>query len=200
MFEWIDVTMLGLLVGLFGFNFGKSSSESKQESGLRGTRYFDEAAEGAAGSLRDTRNLQGEINASDFGSFRGQRGEDMFDPGQFGLGTASDAAVQKMLSYSLGRMSAEGAGRGMLSPENTPGMAASATRQVLPQLLPQISQMAQWIYQLPEIWKSSLLQYNTNTANAFAPFLGSQGNASASGFNFGTSVGGDSALPKTLMG
>ena len=110
MFEWIDVTMLGLLVGIFGFNFGKSSSESKQESGLRGTKYFDEAAEGAAGSLRDTRNLQGEINASDFGSFRGQRGEDMFDPGQFGLGTASDAAVQKMLSYSLGRMSAEGAG------------------------------------------------------------------------------------------
>ena len=195
MFEWIDVTMLGLLAGLFGFNFGKSSSESKQESGLRGTRYFDEAAEGAAGSLRDTRNLQGEINASDFGSFRGQRGEDMFDPGQFGLGTASDAAVQKMLSYSLGRMSAEGAGRGMLSPENAPGVAASATRQVLPQLLPQISQMAQWIYQLPEIWKSSLLQYNTNTANTFAPFLGSQGNANASGFNFGTSVGGDSLLP-----
>ena len=200
MFEWIDVTMLGLLVGLFGFNFGKSSSESKQESGLRGTKYFDEAAEGAAGSLRDTRNLQGEINASDFGSFRGQRGEDMFDPGQFGLGTASDAAVQKMLSYSLGRMSAEGAGRGMLSPENTPGVAASATRQVLPQLLPQISQMAQWIYQLPEIWKSSLLQYNTNTANMFAPFLGSQGNAQASGFNFGTSIGGDSALPKTMFG
>ena len=195
MFEWIDVTMLGLLVGIFGFNFGKSSSESKQESGLRGTKYFDEAAEGAAGSLRDARNLQGEINASDFGSFRGQRGEDMFDPGQFGLGTASDAAVQKMLSYSLGRMSAEGAGRGMLSPENTPGVAASATRQVLPQLLPQISQMAQWIYQLPEIWKSSLLQYNTNTANTFAPFLGSQGNANASGFNFGTSVGGDSMFP-----
>jgi hypothetical protein len=104
-----------------------------------------------------------------------------------------------MMSYSLGRMSAEGAGRGMLSPENTPGVAASATRQVLPQLLPQISQMAQWIYQLPEIWKSSLLQYNTNTANAFAPFLGSQGNASASGFNFGTNVGGDSMFPGKMM-
>ena len=88
----------------------------------------------------------------------------------------------------------------MLSPENTPGVAASATRQVLPQLLPQISQMAQWIYQLPEIWKSSLLQYNTNTANTFAPFLGSQGNAQASEFKFGTSVGGDSVLPKTMFG
>lgn len=200
MFEWIDVTMLGLLVGLFGFNFGKSDSESKQESGLRGTEYFGEAASHAAGSLRDTRNLMGEINDSQFGEFRGQRGEDMFNPGQFGLGTQADEAVKKMMSYSLGRMSAEGAGRGMLSPENTPGVAASATRQVLPQLLPQISQMAQWIYQLPEIWKSSLLQYNTNTANTFAPFLGSQGNANASGFNFGASVGGDSALPKTMFG
>lgn len=199
MFEWIDVTMLGLLVGLFGFNFGKSSSESKQESGLRGTEYFNDAAGRAASALADTKNLQSEINASDFGSFRGQRGEDMFNPGQFGLGTQADEAVKKMMSYSLGRMSAEGAGRGMLSPENTPGVAASATRQVLPQLLPQISQMAQWIYQLPEIWKSSLLQYNTNTANTFAPFLGAQGNANASGFNFGTSVGGDSMFPGKMM-
>ena len=37
MFEWIDVTMLGLLVGLFGFNFGKSESESKQEFGTNAT-------------------------------------------------------------------------------------------------------------------------------------------------------------------
>ncbi len=195
MFEWIDVTMLGLLVGLFGFNFGKSSSESRQESGLRGTEYFGETARRASNALADTSNLQDEINASDFGSFRGQRGSDMFNPGQFGLGEQADEAVKKMMSYSLGRMSAEGAGKGMLSPENTPGVAASATRQVLPQLLPQISQMAQWIYQLPEIWKSSLLQYNTNTANTFAPFLGAQGNANASGFNFGTSIGGDSMLP-----
>ena len=86
MFEWIDVTMLGLLVGLFGFNFGKSSSESKQESGLRGTEYFNDAAGRAASALADTKNLQSEINAADFGSFRGQRGEDMFNPGQFGLG------------------------------------------------------------------------------------------------------------------
>jgi len=195
MFEWIDVTMFGLLVGLFGFNFGKSSSESKQESGLRGTEYFGQTAAQASDALSDMKSLQDSINGSNFGEFRGQRGEDMFNPGQFGLGTQADEAVKKMMSYSLGRMSAEGAGRGMLSPENTPGVAASATRQVLPQLLPQISQMAQWIYQLPEMWKSSLLQYNTNTANAFAPFLGSQGNSNASGFNFGTSVGGDSMFP-----
>ena len=41
----------------FGFNFGKSSSESKQESGLRGTEYFNDAAGRAASALADTKNL-----------------------------------------------------------------------------------------------------------------------------------------------
>lgn len=189
-----------LVVGLFGFNFGKSDSEAKQESGLRGTEYFGKTAADASDALSRTKALTDSITGSNFGEYRGQRGEDMFDPGQFGLGAASDQAVQKMLSYSLSRMSAEGAGRGMLSPENTPAVAASATRQVLPQLLPQISEMAKWIYQLPEMWKQSLLGYNTNTANSFAPFLGAQGSSSSSGFNFGTSIGGDSALPKTMFG
>ena len=65
MFEWMDVTLLGMLVGLFGFNFGKSSSESKQESGLRGTEYFGDTAARASSALADTKSLQDEINASE---------------------------------------------------------------------------------------------------------------------------------------
>ena len=127
-------------------------------------------------------------------------GEDMFNPGQFGLGTQADEAVKKMMSYSLGRMSAEGAGRGMLSPENTPGVAASATRQVASAVA--ASDLTDGTVDLPvarDLEEFAVAVQCTNTANAFAPFLGSQGNANASGFNFGTSVGGDSMFPGKMM-
>lgn len=193
------LTMLPVL-GFLGFNFSQQKSDAKSESGLRGTQYFDTAANDALTGLQRQAGLNREIQASPFGSFRGMTGQDMFNPGQFGLGTAADEAVQKMLSQSNSRMSASAANRGQLSPENIPGVAASATRQVLPSLLPQISQMAQWIYQLPEQWKNSLFNYGSNIASQYAPYLGAQSTSSSSGFGVGAQVGGDSVIPKGLAG
>lgn len=191
------LTVLPVL-GFLGFNFSKQDSQAKQETGLRGTQYFDEAAAGAAGGLRDLRGLTDELVQSPYGSFRGQTGAQMFDPGQFGLGTAADQGVQQALNYSLNRMSASGAARGQLAPENAPAVAASATQNVLPQLLPQITQMAQWIYQLPEQWKQSLFGYRSQLASSYAPYLGAQGSSSSSGFGFGAQVGGDKLFPTSI--
>ena len=193
-----ELSMLLPLVGFLGFNFSKQDSEAKQESGLRGTQYFGEAAEGASSALRGLSELSAGINNNPYGSYRGMTGRDMFDPGKYGLGTDADKAVESMLGYSLNRMSASGAARGQLAPENTPGVAASATQNVLPQLIPQITQMAQWIYQLPEMWKQSLFGYRSQLASSYAPFLGAQGSSNSSGFGFGAQVGGDTLLPNTL--
>ena len=94
-----------------------------------------------------------------------------------------------------------GAGaRGQLSPENIPGVAASATRQILPQLLPQITEMSKWIYQLPELWTNSLFNYGSNLASSYAPYLGANSSSSSSGINAGMQIGGSSMLPGTAMG
>ena len=188
------------ILGFLGLNFGKQDSEAKSESGLRGTPYFGQAAEGASNALAQNQGITTEILASPYGSFRGMTGQQMFNPGQFGLGAAADEAVKKLLSQSSSRMSADAGNRGQLSPENIPGVAASATRQVLPQLLPQITQMAQWLYQLPEQWKNSLFNYGSQMASQYAPFLGAQSNSKSSGINAGMQVGGDSALPGSVVG
>lgn len=194
----LELSMLLPILGFLGFNFSKQDSEAKQESGLRGTQYFGATAEGANRGLQGLEGLTNEINGSPYGSFRGQTGADMFSPGQFGLGTAADQGVQQALNYSLNRMSASGASRGQLSPENAPAVAASATQNVLPQLIPQITQMAQWIYQLPEQWKQSLFGMRSNLASSYAPYLGAQGSSSSSGFGFGAQVGGNTLLPNTM--
>lgn len=193
------LTMLPVL-GFLGFNFGKQDSEAKSESGLRGTQYFGEAAAGASESLARQTGLTKEVQDSPYGSFRGQTGASMFDAGQFGLGTAADEAVKKLLSQSSSRMSASAGARGQLSPDNIPGVAASATRQILPQLLPQITEMSKWIYQLPELWKNSLFNYGSNLASSYAPYLGANSSSSSSGINAGMQVGGSSLLPGRAMG
>ena len=193
-----ELSMLLPLVGFLGFNFSKQSSEAKQESGLRGTEYFGQAAQGASNALADLSNLTRGFQNNPYGSYQGMTGKDMFDPGQFGLGTAADEGVKQALNYSLNRMSASGASRGQLAPENTPAVAASATQNVLPQLLPQITQMAQWIYQLPEQWKQSLFGYRSQLASSYAPFLGAQGSSSSSGFGFGAQVGGNTLFPNSM--
>lgn len=193
-----ELSMVLPLIGFLGFNFSKQDSQAKQESGLRGTQYFEDTAAGASKALGGLYDISQEISGSPYGQFRGMKGTDMFSPGQFGLGTAADEGVKQALNYSLNRMSASGAGRGQLSPENTPGVAASATQNVLPQLLPQITQMAQWIYQLPEQWKQSLFGMRSNLASSYAPFLGAQGSSNSSGFGFGAQVGGSTLLPNTM--
>lgn len=198
----LELLLFPFLLGFLGFNFGKQDSSAKSESGLRGTQYFGQAAEGASNALAQNQGLTNEIIASPYGSFRGMTGQQMFAPGQFGLGEAADSAVQKLLSQSSSRMSADAGMRGQLSPENIPGVAASATRQVLPQLLPQITQMAQWMYQLPEQWKNSLFNYGSQMASQYAPFLGAQSNSSSSGFNVGAQVGdsgGKGMLPGSMF-
>lgn len=195
---FLEMLTLFPVLGFLGFNFSKQESEAKQESGLRGTQWFPYTAEGAQKNLDQMSSLGNEISASPYGEFRGMKGTDMFNPGQFGLGTAADQGVQQALNYSLNRVSASGAGRGQLSPENSPGVAASATQNVLPQLIPQITQMAQWIYQLPEQWKQSLFGMRSNLASSYAPFLGAQGSSSSSGFGFGAQVGGSTLLPNTM--
>ena len=193
------LTMLPIL-GFLGFNFGKQDSEAKSESGLRGTEYFGQTTHDANAALKQQTALNNEIQGSPYGSFRGQTGSSMFDAGQFGLGTAADEAVKKLLSQSSSRMSASAGARGQLSPENIPGVAASATRQVLPQLLPQITEMSKWIYQLPELWKNSLFNYGSNLASSYAPYLGATSSSSSSGINAGMQIGGSSMLPGTAMG
>lgn len=195
-----ELSLMLPILGFLGFNFGKQDSEAKSESGLRGTKYFDDTAAGANSALQQNAALTNEIQQSPYGSFRGQTGSSMFDAGQFGLGTAADEAVKKLLSQSSSRMSASAGARGQLSPENIPGVAASATRQVLPQLLPQISEMSKWIYQLPELWKNSLFNYGSSLASSYAPYLGANSSSNSSGFNVGMQVGGSSMLPGTAMG
>lgn len=190
------------VLGFLGFNFGKQDSEAKSESGLRGTQYFNDTASAANTALQEQRTRTNEIMDSPFGSFRGKTGADMFDGGQFGLGRAADQAVQKMLSQSASRMSASAGMRGQLNPENMPAVASSATRQVLPTLLPQITEMAKWIYQLPEMWKSSLANYGSNLASQYAPYLGASSTSSSSGFSVGAQVGsaeGKGMLPGTMF-
>ena len=191
------LTLLPVL-GFLGFNFSQQNSDSRQESGLRGTEWFPYTAKGAQQNLDASSSLTDEINGSPYGQFRGMTGKDMFDPGNYGMGRDADKAVESMLGYSLNRMSAQGAGRGQLSPENNPAVAASATQNVLPQLLPQITQMAQWIYQLPEQWKQSLFGYRSQLASSYAPYLGAQGSSSSNGFGFGAQVGGSTLFPNTL--
>ena len=188
------------VLGFLGFNFGSQDSEAKSESGLRGTQYFNDTAAGANSALQQNASLTNEIQQSPYGSFRGQTGSSMFDAGQFGLGTAADEAVKKLLSQSSSRMSASAGARGQLSPENIPGIAASATRQVLPQLLPQITEMSKWIYQLPELWKNNLFNYGSILASSYAPYLGASSSSSSSGFNVGMQVGGKALLPGNVMG
>lgn len=195
-----ELSLMLPILGFLGFNFGKQGSEAKSESGLRGTQYFGAAAAGASETLARQTGLTKEVQDSPYGSFRGKTGSDMFDAGQFGLGTAADEAVKKLLSQSSSRMSASAGARGQLSPENIPGVAASATRQILPQLLPQITEMSKWIYQLPELWKNSLFNYGSNLASSYAPYLGASSSSSSSGFNAGMQVGGDALLPGTAMG
>ena len=195
-----ELSLMLPILGFLGFNFGKQDSEAKSESGLRGTQYFNDTAAGANSALQQNAALTNEIQQSPYGSFRGQTGSSMFDAGQFGLGTAADEAVKKMLSQSNSRMSASAGMRGQLSPENIPGVAASATRQVLPQLLPQISEMSKWIYQLPELWKNSLFNYGSSLASSYAPYLGANSSSNSSGFSTGMSVGNNAVLPGNLMG
>ena len=195
-----ELSLMLPLLGFLGFNFGKQDSEAKSESGLRGTEYFGAAARDASAALQQQTGLNSEIQQSPYGSFRGQTGANMFDAGQFGLGAAADEAVKKMLSQSNSRLSASAGMRGQLSPENIPGIAASATRQVLPQLLPQITEMSKWIYQLPEVWKNSLFNYGSNLASSYAPYLGASSSSSSSGFNVGAQVGGKALLPGNAMG
>lgn len=199
----MDLLMLLSLVPILGFiNFGfqKSSSDAKSETGLRGTKYFDDAALGASQALGESKDLADEINRSQFGTFRGMTGNQMFDVGPYGLGASAIPAVNNMLNYSLNRVSASGAARGQLNPENAPGVAASATQNVLPQLLPQITQMAQWVYMLPEMWKQSLFGYRSNIASQYAPYLGGQSSASSSSFGTQVGVGGKALLPGQGMG
>lgn len=191
------LTMVPIL-GFLGFNFSKQESDAHQESGLRGTDYFNGAAQGASQSLGGLYDMTQEVSGSPYGQFRGMTGKDMFNPGQFGLGTAADEGVKQALNYSLNRVSASGAGRGQVSPENAPAIASSATQNVLPQLIPQMTQMAQWIYQLPEQWKQSLFGYRSQLASSYAPYLGAQGNSSSSGFGFGAQVGGSTMLPTSM--
>ena len=195
-----ELSLMLPILGFLGFNFGKQDSEAKSESGLRGTEYFGTAAHDASAALQQQTGLNNEIQQSPYGSFRGQTGSSMFDAGQFGLGTAADEAVKKLLSQSSSRMSASAGARGQLSPENIPGVAASATRQVLPQLLPQITEMSKWIYQLPELWKNSLFNYGSNLASSYAPYLGANSSSNSSGFSTGMSVGNNAVLPGNLMG
>ena len=187
------------LLGFINFGFSKQDSSAKSETGLRGTQYFGQAAEGASNALQGLQDTVTGFNQNPFGSYQGMTGANMFSPGQFGLGEAADQGVRKALDYSLNKVSASGAARGQVSPENAPGVAAGATQNVLPQLLPQITQMAQWIYMLPEQWKQSLFGYRSQLAQSYAPYLGAQSQSNSSGFGFSAATGGDKMLPTSFM-
>ena len=118
MFEWVDVTMLGCSLDLFGFNFGKSSSESKQESGLRGTEYFNDDTAGLrASALADTKNLQMKLTRLTSAPSVVNAVKTCLTPASLAWVRKPMKPSKKMMSYSLGRMSAEGAGQRHAFPE-----------------------------------------------------------------------------------
>ena len=177
-----------------GFGYSQQQQQSHNETGLRGTQYFDNAAGQANASGNAMSGLSKTLMSSP--SAMMNYGRQMMPGGQYGLGENADSAVKAMGDYQFGRASGNSATRGQVNPDNMSAVIGSSMQNMLPFLIPQIQQFQQSQFNAPQ----SLMSTARSAGDYWNQALGSQGSASGSGFGFSANVAGNTPSLQTPKG
>ena len=164
-------------MGGIGGGSSKSSqqSTSKQESGLRGTAYEDNAAKQANDEGMRMSNLNTQLFSSPGATM--DMGKQMYAGGKYGLGETADQGVEALGRYQFGLSSGESATRGQLRPENQSAVIGSSIQNMLPFLIPQMQQTQQNQFMAPQ----TLMASAKNSADYWNRALGAQGESQSTG-------------------
>lgn len=167
------------------FNYGQQEQSQSQQSGLQGTPYFDSFARGYAGQAKVANKYSQQAANSPFGFFQGQNVNQLVPTNSMGLPTQLNQALEGFGNRMFSKASAGGALRGQINPENTQGIVGSALQNIGQFLTPYIIDFSKYMTGLPDQLNANRLGYLTSSLAAQAPGLGSSGQGSGSGFNFG---------------